>query len=249
MFDTVGISSLGPIARTVREAALLLDVLCGRAHIPRQPAPTSFIAACRPPPAGLRIKLVRTTPLAAVDPDIDAAVVAAARALESLGHHVVEAPGLVGDIDDFVPIMAQLVATVPLLPGSDRLLQPTTRWLRGAGRKVTARQAGAVGVALARRVTEWFGDVDLVLTPTVAQPPPVVGSLAAIADDGEAVFRALAPIGAFTAPFNVSGQPAISLPAGKTRAGLPIGIQLVGRRGADRALLAAATALEAALRR
>jgi amidase len=62
--------------------------------------------------------------------------------------------------------------------------------------------------------------------------------------DGEGVFRAAAPIGAFTAPFNASGQPAVSVPAGRSRLGLPIGVQLVGPPGAERRLLALAAALE-----
>jgi amidase len=249
MFDSVGLSSLGPIAHSVREAALLLDVLCGRAHVPRAPSPTSFLAACRPPPLPLLIRLARTTPLADVHPDIDAAVVRAARLLADHGHHVDDAPPLVGDTDDFIPIMAQMIASVPLLPGSGKQLQPSTRWLRRRGRDVTRRQAAAAAHELGRRVIEWCGDADILITPTVPQPAPRVGAFASIHDDGEAVFRAMAPIGAFTAPFNVSGQPAISLPAGTTRDGLPIGVQIVGRRGADRVVLAVATLLEAELRR
>jgi len=84
-----------------------------------------------------------------------------------------------------------------------------------------------------------MGDADLVVTPTVAQPPPHVGAFAQL--DGETTFRTAAALGAYTAPFNVSGQPAISLPWRST--GLPIGVQLVGRRGADHQLLAVATML------
>jgi len=62
------------------------------------------------------------------------------------------------------------------------------------------------------------------------------------------VFRAAAPIGAFTAPYNVSGQPAASVPAGRSSAGLPIGVQIVGPMQGDRTVLALATALEQALR-
>ena len=93
-----------------------------------------------------------------------------------------------------------------------------------------------------RRATTnaWFGDADLVVTPTTAQPPPIVGSFAHL--DGEATFRTAAALGAFTAPFNVTGQPALSLPYPTT--GLPIGVQLVGRRGADHLLLAVAASLE-----
>jgi amidase len=78
------------------------------------------------------------------------------------------------------------------------------------------------------------------VTPTTAQPPPHVGAFANF--DGEQTFRTAAALGAFTAPFNVSGQPALSLPW--RGPGLPIGVQLVARRGAEHLLLAVASALE-----
>ncbi len=70
-----------------------------------------------------------------------------------------------------------------------------------------------------------------------------MGSFAGL--DGEGVFRAAAPIGALTAPFKVSGQPAISLPLARSKTGLPIGIQLVGRLGSDALLLALGSRLMA----
>ena len=98
----------------------------------------------------------------------------------------------------------------------------------------------AIADSLARDVDAAFGDADIMITPTTAQPPPRVGAFADL--DGEQTFRTAAALGAFTAPFNVCGQPAISLP---WRAqGLPIGVQLVARRGADHLLLALATELE-----
>jgi amidase len=129
---------------------------------------------------------------------------------------------------------------VPLLPIMERSLEPTTRWLRAQGRGVTLSDVRALADSLSREIDAWFGDADLVVMPTTAQPPPTVGSFAHL--DGEATFRAAATIGAFTAPFNVTGQPALSLPAPTT--GLPIGVQLVARRGADHLLLAVAAALE-----
>ena len=245
-FDTVRVSAVGPLARTVHDAALLLDALVGRAHLPRVPAPGSFLAACKPPPAPLRVRVVRASPLVAVDPEIDAAVTRAAAALAAYGHHLEDGTPLVGEIDEFIPIMARMVANVPILPGTERLLEPTTRWLRTIGKGVSRRAAQAAADALGAKVIAWCGDADVVLTPTVGQPPPTVGAFRGL--DGEGVFRAVAPIGAFTAPFNASGQPAVSVPCGTTRAGLPIGVQLVGRRGADRELIGVAAALEEALR-
>jgi amidase len=231
-FDPVGISVLGPLARTARDAAALGDVLAGGAR---------FADACddRVPP--LRVRVVAESPLVAVDPEVAAATAAVARRLEEAGHTVEEAPPLAGTIDEFLPIMARMVGQLPLLPGMARRLQPSTRWLHGVGRTVSRRACVAAGEQLGGRVLAWFGDADVLVTPTVAQLPPRIGAFAG--QGGEATFRTAATLGAFTAPFNVSGQPAISIPAARSRSGLPIGVQLVGRRGADRLLLALAEAL------
>ncbi len=243
--DRVRISAIGPLAHSVRDAAAMMDVLDGRALHTDTPAPGSFLEACARPPAPRRIRLLRRSPLTAVDPAVDACVVRAARALEALGHHVEEGEPLAGDVDEFVPLMARMVANIPLLPFAERRLQPTTRWMRGLGKRVSQAEALACRDALAARVLAWFGDADAWITPTVGQPAPRVGGFEGL--DGEGMFRAAAAIGAFTAPFNVSGQPASSLPAGRSSSGLPIGVQVVGRPGGDRDLLALSAVLEAAL--
>ena len=239
LIDRIRISAIGPLAHTVRDAAALMDVLVGRRSFTPRPAPDSFLAACAPPSKALRVRVLRTSPHATVDVDVDACVVRAARALESAGHHVDEAPPLDGDIDEFIPLMARMVANIPVPPFLNRVLQPTTVWLRGRGKT-------ALRIALAERVFAWFGDADAWITPTVATTAPRVGSFADL--DGEGVFRAAAPIGAFTAPYNVSGQPAASVPAGRSSGGLPIGVQIVGPMQGDKTVLALATLLEQALR-
>ena len=235
MLDPIGLSSLGPLAHSVRDAAALLDVLAER--------PTgAFARACEMTVPKLRVRVLTEPPLANVTtaPAHAAAARAAARRLEQLGHTVSDAPRLTGELERFLPLMARMVARVPLLPIMERSLEPTTRWLRAQGRGVTLSDVRAVADSLARDIDAWFGDADLVVTPTTAQPPPAVGSFADL--DGEATFRAAAALGAFTAPFNVTGQPALSMPFPTT--GLPIGVQLVARRGADHLLLAVAASLE-----
>ena len=236
MIDAVGISSLGPLAKTVRDAAALLDVLSVRPD-------GSFARAVDDPVPQLRVKVVLRPPLAHVDvaPEHAAAATAVGRTLEDLGHSVVEAMPFSGELDDFLPIMARMAARVPMLPVMVRMMEPSTRWLRERGRGVTHGDVLAIGDRLAREVLAWCGDADIVVTPTVAQPPPRVGAYDGL--DGERVFRTAADLAAFTAAFNVSGQPAISIPWGRTSSGLPIGVQLVGRRGADRLLLALAAQL------
>lgn len=236
MLDVVGINSLGPLARNVRDAAAMIDMLS-------QHPDGSFARAVDDRVPALRIKLLLRPALADVQvaPEHAAAAIAVGRRLEQMGHGVVEATPFTGAIDDFLPIMARMVARVPLLPGMVRLLEPSTQWLRERGRGVTHGDVIATGERLSRDVLDWFGDADIVVSPTVAQPAPRVGAFANL--DGERVFRSAAALGAFTAPFNVSGQPAISIPWGKTSTGLPIGVQLVARRGHDRQLLALAARL------
>jgi amidase len=231
--DPVGISVLGPLARTVRDAAALIDVLAGTT--------ATFARACEEPVPRLRVRLLVRSPLVEVEPEIAAAAEATARALAQRGHDVREAEPMVGTIEEFLPVMAGMIGRVPLQLGLGRFMEPTTRWLHARGRSVTRAQAAAAGDALARRVDAWFGDADVVVSPTVGRLAPRIGSFASL--DGEATFRAAAPLGAFTAPFNVSGQPAISLPLAQTASGVPIGVQLVGRRGADALVLALAREL------
>jgi amidase len=235
MFDPVGLSTIGPLARSVRDAAAMLDILAERPS-------GAFARACDAPVPRLRVRVLVEPPLANVTtaPAHAAAVRDAARILEQLGHTVTEAPRFTGELDRFLPLMARMVARVPLLPIMERSLEPTTRWLRARGRGVTLSDVRAIADSLARDVDAAFGDADVMVTPTTAQPPPRVGAFADL--DGEQTFRTAAALGAFTAPFNVSGQPAISLPWRSQ--GLPIGVQIIARRGADHLLLAVATELE-----
>jgi amidase len=236
MLDVTGISSLGPLANSVRDAAAMIDLLSLHPD-------GSFTRAVDAPVPSLRIKVLVRPALAEVSVAHEhaAAATAVGRRLEELGHAVADATPFYGELDEFLPIMSRMVARVPLLPGMVRLLEPSTQWLRERGRGVTRADVLATADRISRTVLDWFGDADIVVSPTVAQPAPRVGAFADL--DGEGVFRSAAALGAFTAPFNVSGQPAISIPWGKTSTGLPIGVQLVGRRGTDRQLLALAARL------
>jgi amidase len=179
--------------------------------------------------------------LTEVDDRIATAVERVARALEDAGHTVKPAPPLDGSLDEFLPIFGRLAANVPIL--SEASVQPITKWLRGIGKQISGAEAKALNETLAAKVLEWFGDADLVVTPTVARTAPRVREFDD--PDPERSFRAAARIGSFTAPFNVSGQPAASIPAGVTDDdGLPIGVQIVGRRGEDAAVFGVARELE-----
>jgi amidase len=230
LLDPVGINNIGPLARTPHDAAALMDVLGERPHY--------FLPACDAAIPALQVRLGLASSLVDVDPEIAAATSAVARRLEAAGHTLTDAGAIDGTVDDFLPIMARMVGRIPILPGMHGRLEPTTRWLHQIGRPLARHVVTDAAHKLAARVRGWFGDAHVIVTPTVAVPPPKLGTYANL--DGEAMFRAAAALGAFTAPFNVSGQPAITIPAARSAAGLPIGVQLVGRPGSDRLLLALA---------
>jgi amidase len=244
--DPIEISAVGPIARTVRDAAALVDVLLGYPTC-IDPAPAgSYLAATERSPKRLRIKVGLVSPLTHVEPEIAAAVRRVADLCErTLGHVVDEGGPLDGSVEEFLPLMAKMVSGVPIPPFREHLLEETTRWMRATGRPFSKRDVRAQFEALARKVSDWFGDADVWILPSSPVWPPEVGKFRGL--DGESVFRGVVPIGAFTAPFNVSGQPAISLPVGVSSTGLPIGVQLAGRPYFDREIVALAANVEAAL--
>jgi amidase len=241
--DRTLLYTCGPLARSVADAAALLDVLAGlhdgRPHwLAPPPCPYSQVID-RPAPR-LRIKLTVDSPIGAVDPEWAEATRAVGRALAGAGHHVEEAAMASGSVDDFLPVYQRMLAEVPWVRLG--LVQPATRWLIEAGRRISPALVRASFVALRDKIMAWVGDTELVLTPAVVGPPPPVGAWGG--DDGEAIFRAAAVYGAFTAPFNVTGQPAIALPVGRSRAGLPIAVQLAAAVGREDLVVAVGREVE-----
>jgi amidase len=98
-----------------------------------------------------------------------------------------------------------------------------------------------------REQSAWWNDFDVLLTPTIPEVPPPLGEFAGTADDPLRGLWRSAPIVAFCIPFNMSGQPAISIPAAMSAAGLPIGVQLAGADGREDILLQLASQLEVAI--
>ncbi|MBM4361567.1 MAG: amidase [Deltaproteobacteria bacterium] len=236
-------TTCGPLARTVRDAAAMLDVHAGvhggrggDAPLPDEP----FAVLAERDPGRLRIRFTTRSPVVTSSPEVDAVVRDVAATLAGLGHDVEEGPPPEGELVEFLPLWQRLIASAPILRPS--VLQPVTRWLHAAGKGLTSTDVDALQDRLAARVLGWFGDADLWLTPTVALPPPQVGAFRDL--PAEEAFRAAAPLGAFTAVFNVSGQPAVSVPGGFSAAGHPIGVQLAGRPLGEATILAVARQLE-----
>jgi amidase len=138
--------------------------------------------------------------------------------------------------------------SIPIEAADEPKTRPLTRWLRDKARGLSAEQSHAALARLrmaARAEIEATAGFDAVLTPTVAQPPPYVGQLRDDADPA-ADFDAQKRFTPFTAPYNMTGQPAVSLPLWWNDAGLPIGVQLVGRPCDETTLLRLSAQLEQA---
>ncbi len=234
-FESLGLSVIGPHARSVDDAAALLDVLTGRAG--------HFLDAARKAPPPLRFRCTLETPVAETEPAIRRAVERVTRALAELGHHVDEGPPFDGTVEQFLPMFQFLAAGSPVL--FERALQHTTRWLRETGRSIPRARAVAARDSFATGVERWFGDADAWITPTVAVSPPAVGAWSGLG--AEETILAAAPLGGFTAAFNASGHPAITLPVWVDDHALPIGVQIVGQHGDDARLLAIARGVLEAL--
>ncbi|WP_236239476.1 amidase [Streptomyces sp. CC228A] len=250
-----GLTVNGPLARTVADAALLLDAVSG-AH-PREglrlPA-VDASAAARRDPGRLRIALAWKPPFTAtpapLHPDIHRAVTGLAETLARLGHTVEEARpryGLIGL--GFLPRATAGVAAYADRHPEPALLDPRTRGTARTGRRLGGpllRAARARETGQHRRVGSFFASYDVVLTPTTASPPPRVGLFDTMsAWRTDTTMAAACP---YTWPWNVLGWPAVNVPAGFTGSGLPVGAQLLGPGGGEERLVSLAAQLEGELR-
>ncbi|MFS8069854.1 MAG: amidase [Byssovorax sp.] len=235
----------GPIARSVEDAAAMLDVMAGLDGGRPHWAPTphrAYRALLAEPRRPLRIRFTTKSPLVETHPDIAAAVEGAARLLGELGHHVEEGTLPEMTLEEFLPLWQHVIADVPLVRWSRA--QAVTRWLAEPGRALDVEKMRTLRREIAARHLRVYAEVDVWLTPTVAIPSPEVGAFARLSP--QEAFRGAAELGAFTAAFNITGQPAASVPLGLTREGLPMGLQIAGRELADDVVLAVSRQLEEA---
>lgn len=252
------------LTRSVRDAAALLDVVAG--PWPGDPyfAPPPAVPFARALDGGgprLRVGVLREG-LRGIElhGECRAAVDDTARALGSLGHHVEE--GHPEALDDpasvfaYIDIVATNTARALDVRAADLGrevtaddVEPLTWMLAERGRATTAPALlGAIEYAhgFGRHLAAWWErGFDLLLSPAVGAPAPELGYITSPPDDPMRGFLRAAPFGVFTLPFNMSGQPAISLPLHMSADGLPVGTQLVAPYGREDLLLAVAAELEA----
>lgn len=259
----MGLSTVGAISRSVRDSAALLDAIAGTEPGARYAAPTPerpFLAEVGRDPGALRVALVlRPASGQPVDPEVEAVTRDAARLLESLGHHVEEAVlpvdgGALGQAMMTtlgVCTAAEVDARAEVVgrPPRDDEIEPMTRTFIDIGRSVTGEAFYAAqqtfqeaAIAMAR----FMADFDIVLSPTLARPPIELGVIGLSPVDVSSWIYEIMLFGPFTALHNQTGQPAMTLPLGTSAAGLPIGVMVAGRYGAEGLLFRLAAQVEAA---
>lgn len=248
-----GITVNGVLARTVADAALLLDAVSGNHEDdPFKPPPVRMSDSVGAAPGPLRIALSTRFPFtffgAKLHPEIRVALSGVAEQLGLLGHTVLAGNPNYGLR---LPLTFLPRSTVGLLEWADRLGEDVTFDARTEsnmrmGRLLSGpllRRARASEPKLHRRVGEIFRSVDVVLAPTTAQPPPPARRFDHLGPMG--TDRAMIAACPVTFPWNLLGWPSISVPAGFTSDGLPIGVQLMGPANSEPLLISLAAELEA----
>jgi len=248
-----GLSTAGPLSRTVEDAAHLLDVLAG--YEPGDPwwAPPPerpFARAVEEPPGTLRVAFTSTPPIETpVASECLAALHSTAALLAELGHEVIEATPPWSDPDLFHTFIEVWQAGVALHPIDDlSLLTPLNRGLVESARASSAVdyvRAIARLQAIARRTVAFWEEIDVVLTPTLAMPPVAIGWQESVSGAIEQLLRNT-EFTPFTAIANLTGLPAMSLPLHWSEDGLPIGVHAIGPPAGEVVLLRLAAQLEAA---
>lgn len=255
--------SEGMICRSMRDAALVLDLLAG----PEAGDPYSlddpegpFAKAVAREPAPLRIGFVTRIGGVPADPACREAVLEAARTLEALGHRVDEVDLELADDafaeQTFVSIaretslMLEGIAAMLGRPIAPADVEPYTWALGSLGAATTdalhAKSQAYERVYTARVTAWWSAGHDVLLTPVTGRPAPLLTDLVPPAADPLAILPAFRALWCFAQPFNITGQPALSVPCGRTAEGLPIGVQLVAAHGGEALLLGIGGQLERA---
>lgn len=253
--DWSGLAVDGPISRSVRDAAALLDILAHAMPGDLRPLPDpamAFSDHIRRDPGRLRIARWSATHLDGIAPGPDALAAweQASALLESLGHEVVDvANPFPSELEpQFNVIWSAGIAGAPIPAEAEPLLRANTRYWRERGSRASAidlARAMQFLEAKTREVITGLQPFDAVLTPTLAMPPQTVEWFNESGDPAEDHHRELL-FTPYTALYNMSGQPAASLPLHWTDGGLPVGVMLATHPGQDGLLFSLCAQIEAA---
>lgn len=256
-----GFSTMHAVTRSVRDSAALLDAVSGPAEGDpywAPPAGATFLEQVGRPPGRLRVGLCTEAPSGiSVDSACRAAAESTAVKLQSLGHEVVTAewpfptdllaaaqssvigPNIASSLDERIASRGR-----PLEEGE---IEPVTatiaQWGRAASAVDYVKGVNAAH-ALGRAMASLFEQIDVLVTPTLAGLPPILGIING--EDVDRFVRSVPPLVAFTAVCNLSGQPAMSLPLDISPDGVPIGTQVIGRFGDESCLFRLASQVEQA---
>jgi len=259
-----GMATEGVVSLSVRDSAALLDTIAG--PMPGDPyfappPPRPFAAEVGQAPGRLRIGLMTREPTnrRPLHPACVKAVESTGRLLESLGHHVEASHPSAYDEAEMMSHFQTLVDAHsaqamdmigPLVGreiGPDDVEPYTWRFVED-GRRITARQYITAAEWLqswSRRMASWWAEGhDLLLTPTISEPPPMLGDLGGPTGEPKKKWLRNLEVIPFTPAFNVTGQPGISLPLHWTPEGLPVGIHLVAPYAREDLLVRVAAQLE-----
>jgi amidase len=254
----------GVLTHTVAETAQLLDVLAGyeTGDATWAPAPAvPFAEAVDSDPGRLRIGFTLESPIEAeVDPACRDAVHAAAELLSRLGHEVEEIADVPWSGEDLLRVFT-LVFSTPIATGAffggmvtqreptQELLEPLswTIWKEIGERSALEYYLARTQLnAYSRSIVALWDTYDVVMTPSLAQRPLRIGEIDTCSDEPWEDFRRSGAFTPYTAIFNVTGQPALSLPLYHGDDGLPVGVQLAGRPADETTLLSLGAQVEAA---
>jgi amidase len=262
-----GLSLSHCVSRTVRDSAALLDAIAGPdvgdPYVAPPPA-RPFLEETRTPPGQLRIAFSTQAPTGAptgapIHADCVTAVTHTASLLQELGHEVIEAsPQIDGErfTRAFLTVWAagtawsvKGIALISGVPARPEMYEPLTYALYEQGEQQTSADyllAIQALQQLSRQFSQFFLDVDLWLTPVLAEPPPLLGYFDSTPDNPlQGLERAIAYV-PFTPIANATGQPAMSAPLYWNEAGLPVGSHFIGRFGDEATLFRLAAQLEQA---
>lgn len=251
----------GPLARTAADAALLLDAMVAEPNFhatSAAPAAESFLASAQRAEGRFRIGVSTLSPFSSrleiiLDPEAVQALEAGIKALDGAGHDVAQAQLSYDERypDAFQTVWTAGLSTLELPAGGEERLLPITAAVR---RRAQRRSAGDLvsAIEVLRRFEEdtirAYSGYDMILTPALGQTPRPVGWYwdGALEDDAQGLrdYELQCQYSPFTSMVNVCGLPAITFPTHRTPGGLSMGIQLIGRPGAEADLLAVAAQLE-----